>query len=605
MSWTELMWHPTTLTCLILMAIGSATVRSPDRLPTQLHIHFTSTNPAVLFQSCLLVLVSISLSLKVSTWYGRKAIQQRRRSSRVAPAADAASSATKPKSVSVLQYHFWTVFWLFRIAFWMAGPYAYAAYSSKQTANGQPVSETTISYISLTGYAAIALLGPSAGRISQHYGPKVGSWIGMILYGLGTFSVTSSDITLLFVGKALGGIGQSLLKNGPESWLIQEFKRRHPNEASQQQWLGETFGTAYSMDSVLAIVAGQTASLAASRSGPNGPFVVAPVFLIVSVLIILVCWSSSPPPQATKESKTDANKEILPAEAEAQPTIGEALQLIKEDKKILLLGLVQACYEGAMYIFVLVWPPTTSHIIRTCLGDSVPTPYGMAFSCFMAACMLGSTLFGKITKHFSLEMTVALVVGTAALSLGAAKFTIRFSSTAWVNSSSGVLQLFSLYLLFEATVGVYFPCMGILRCNYLPDSHRAIIMTLYAVPLNVLVVSVFLLFDYLGHSGALAVATFALMIATGLIILLDRQRQLEERRRKAKSTMKRVISKTMWLIQTNNALLAQLPSKSDSGEEEEDSESDSDSCDSEIIFAEMPLLERNSTETFSALNMPQ
>ena len=41
-------------------------------------------------------------------------------------------------------------------------------------------------------------------------------------------------------------------------------------------------------------------------------------------------------------------------------SLQEAVGIIASDKRILLTGLVQALFEGAMYIFVLQWPPAMS-----------------------------------------------------------------------------------------------------------------------------------------------------------------------------------------------------------------------------------------------------
>lgn len=44
----------------------------------------------------------------------------------------------------------------------------------------------------------------------------------------------------------------------------------------------------------------------------------------------------------------------------------------------MLVGAVQAFFEGAMYIFVLQWPPA---MIKALAGKQVP--FGQVFSCFM------------------------------------------------------------------------------------------------------------------------------------------------------------------------------------------------------------------------------
>ena len=63
--------------------------------------------------------------------------------------------------------------------------------------------------------------------------------------------------------------------------------------------------------------------------------------------------------------------------------------MIKNDRVILLLGLIQSLVESSMFIFVYLWTPS--------LSDSVhQAPLGRIFSCFMIAIMIGSLFFRLI-----------------------------------------------------------------------------------------------------------------------------------------------------------------------------------------------------------------
>jgi Na+-driven multidrug efflux pump len=53
-----------------------------------------------------------------------------------------------------------------------------------------------------------------------------------------------------------------------------------------------------------------------------------------------------------------------------------------------------------------------------------------------------------------------------------------------------------------------------LRSKYLPDSHRSVIMNLFGIPLNLIVVSVFLSIKSLGVQGALQCGSISLSLAT-------------------------------------------------------------------------------------------
>ncbi len=80
--------------------------------------------------------------------------------------------------------------------------------------------------------------------------------------------------------------------------------------------------------------------------------------------------------------------------------------------------------------------------------------------------------------------------------------------------------LVASFLVFEACVGFYFPSIGTLRSKYVPESHRSVIVNIFGIPLNLIVVSVFLSIKALGVSGALACSTAALAFAACAQIVL-------------------------------------------------------------------------------------
>jgi hypothetical protein len=184
-----------------------------------------------------------------------------------------------------------------------------------------------------------------------------------------------------------------------------------------------------------------------------------------------------------------------------------------------------------MYIFVLQWPPAISSAISAVYGGATAVvPYGTIFSCFMACCLMGATLFSKLNNRMSKatatdasghkprienSVTVMLLLSTIAVGLSAAA-TTTYPGFSWFrNSSISVLSaLVSAFFAFEIAVGFYFPSIGTLRSKYIPDSHRSVIMNLFGIPLNALVVSVFLSINSLGIGGALSIATAALSVAT-------------------------------------------------------------------------------------------
>ena len=79
---------------------------------------------------------------------------------------------------------------------------------------------------------------------------------------------------------------------------------------------------------------------------------------------------------------------------------------------------------------------------------------------------------------------------------------------------SSLVAVVAAFLVFEVCVGMYFPSIGTLRSRYIPESHRSVIVNIFGIPLNLIVVAVFLSIKQLGVSGALACSTLALAGAT-------------------------------------------------------------------------------------------
>lgn len=254
---------------------------------------------------------------------------------------------------------------------------------------------------------------------------------------------------------------------------------------------------AYAGDSIVAILAGQFAGFAAANRGPTGPFELSTGFLALGGLLAAVLWKEN---VAKKSESSDGSEK-------KKVSISEAIKVVRNDPKIMLVGGVQSLFEAAMYIFVLQWPPAISRAVAKACGEGAATPYGTVFSCFMASCLFGSTLFGQLAKmSFPTEkFTVAmLTVATLAMSTAAAT----------VSSAMSLPALVAAFFAFEACVGMYFPSIGTLRSKYVPDSHRSVIMNLFGIPLNVLVVGVFLSISKLGLNGALGISSGALALAT-------------------------------------------------------------------------------------------
>ena len=431
-------------------------------------------------------------------------------------------TSAKPAGVKSLQARFLVVFWLMRMADWLQGPYFYEVYSSK-VIGGVPVSLDLVSKLFLVGFASTGLFGPWVGRMVDVVGRKAGTLAFAALYTVGALSTRSSMLPLLLLGRVAGGVGTSLLFSAPEAWVVGEHTREKHSGAD----IGETFGLAYAGDALVAIAAGQLASITAARVGPTGPFTASVGFLALGSVVAAMLWSENVASASASAAAAAAGSEKAAGGGQdGKPTIRQALELMAADRRILLVGAMQALFEGSMYIFVLQWCPAIKRAIEqsalwggagaAATASAAVIPFGKIFSCFMASCLLGTTAFAAIQKRgVRVETSAAAMMTTATAALAAAALTASSATTS-------LPTLVAAFLAFEACVGMYFPSIGTLRSKYLPDSHRSVMMNLFGIPLNLIVVGVFLSIKALGVGGALGCATAALGGASACAVALAR-----------------------------------------------------------------------------------
>jgi len=266
---------------------------------------------------------------------------------------------------------------------------------------------------------------------------------------------------VLTIGRILGGISTSLLFSVFDSWLVSESQRR----GFGGEDLGNTFSLAYFGSSIAAILAGQLGEFAANvqplteiggglhYGGYITPFDLSNCFLFLCAFIVLKNWGENFG-QSTSSGTSDFQG---------------AAKVIVENKQVLFCGLICSSFESSMFIFVFNWTP--------CLmeeGEPTP-PFGHIFSCFMIMCMLGSRIFSFLSKTMPVEQIGLITMGLSAL----CHMTVVLTSDVSIR--------FFAFLGFEACVGMYFPLIGTLKGDIVPEDMRSTIYNLYRLPLNVVV----------------------------------------------------------------------------------------------------------------------
>ncbi|KAI0717058.1 DUF791-domain-containing protein [Earliella scabrosa] len=413
---------------------------------------------------------------------------------------DASTHETSPEAgapdaiVSRLSRQYLCVYAIVMGADWLQGPYIYSLYREQY---GLP--ERLVAFLFVLGFLTAGVAAPLVGVWADEFGRKRMCMLFCLIYTLGCTFIQFPYLPSLLLGRFLGGFGTAILFSGFESWLVTSAN----NLALTTRDLSTIFGRATLVNSVVAAIAGVTSNQLVECSHSYAtPFVASGALLLFAWVIIALLWSENYGAASASAS------EVLDLRR-----LSTAWKIVQSDKRLLVLGFTQTCFEGSMYLFVFLWVP----FLQEATSDSRnrTLPLGYIFSSFMVSMTLGSLLYTSIislsrldapqaqpdpsNSSYSSTSTDAPTPARSSPSssheraitlhakLSAAVCVISALAFALSVTSRHEHTRFWAFCAFEACVGVYYPVQGMLRGRLVEDEHRATLSSLFRVPLNVFV----------------------------------------------------------------------------------------------------------------------
>jgi len=96
-------------------------------------------------------------------------------------------------------------------------------------------------------------------------------------------------------------------------------------------------------------------------------------------------------------------------------------------------------------------------------------------------------------------LRIPLIVHTTAL------FSMGITAT-FINDKPVV---YAMFLLFEMTVGLFYPAYGVIKSEKIPEEIRSAVMNIFRIPLNMFVVLLLLKIKYLSPERVFMICTCA------------------------------------------------------------------------------------------------
>ncbi|KFY03525.1 hypothetical protein O988_01421 [Pseudogymnoascus sp. VKM F-3808] len=350
---------------------------------------------------------------------------------------------------------------------WLQGPYVYTLYKDEYG-----LAEPTVAMLFAAGFVAAAVSATFVGALADRYGRRMACMVFCITYALSCVTKLSSEIVTLLIGRLLGGVATTLMYSVFESWMVTEYFARSLDRSNMT--LDSMFGLMTTLNGVVAILSGVVGESVVAMTGTKtSPFMAAIVLLMAALAIMKHSWNEN------YGDRTEASKG---ASEES------SLKAILKDKRILILGFVCCVFEGSMYLFVFFW----SAALKSAHAYSNPStkepsaiPFGLIFATFMASMMLGSIAFSRGSSEAVANKSVTMLGPAHFLTVAIAVSTASLLISVLIKSET---LTFWCFCMFEACIGIYYPCMGALRGRIVGDGVRAKVYGFLRIPLNFFVV---------------------------------------------------------------------------------------------------------------------
>lgn len=131
------------------------------------------------------------------------------------------------------------------------------------------------------------------GNLADRYGRRIACLTFCVLYASSCFTVLTTNISILFVGRILGGISATLLFSVFETWLVAEYNRLGFGKIEGASSLSSIFGIMSTLNGIAAIVSGVLSEgLVAVTGSRRAPFMGSAACLALASQIMLRYWVS-------------------------------------------------------------------------------------------------------------------------------------------------------------------------------------------------------------------------------------------------------------------------------------------------------------------------
>jgi hypothetical protein len=133
-----------------------------------------------------------------------------------------------------------------------------------------------------------------------------------------------------------------------------------------------------------------------------------------------------------------------------------------------------------MYTFVFMWTPALKSVEETqaeaagtaSIGETTSSYLGLIFAVFMVCVMIGSSCFKLFSARREMLYKIPLYMhATAFAAMACVALFLEHK-----------LIVYTAFLVFEGTVGVFYPSYGVIKSEKIPEDIRSAVMNIFRIP---------------------------------------------------------------------------------------------------------------------------
>jgi hypothetical protein len=160
-----------------------------------------------------------------------------------------------------------------------------------------------------------------------------------------------------------------------------------------------------------------------------------------------------------------------------------------------------------MYTFVFMWTPALKSVEETqaeaagtaSIGETTSSYLGLIFAVFMVCVMIGSSCFKLFSARREMLYKIPLYMhATAFAAMACVALFLEHK-----------LIVYTAFLVFEGTVGVFYPSYGVIKSEKIPEDIRSAVMNIFRIPLNAFVVLLLLKIKFLSSRIVFSICALA------------------------------------------------------------------------------------------------